>query len=85
MSDGLTCIFNMSLTGSAVMILVMLLRVCMRQVPKRMICLLWLVPFIRLLLPVSIEAPFSLLPVNPHSFTEITVAERNVPVVSTED
>ena len=66
MSDGLTCIFNMSLTGSAVMILVMLLRVCMRQVPKRMICLLWLVPFIRLLLPVSIEAPFSLLPVNPH-------------------
>ncbi len=83
MSDGLTCIFNMSLTGSAVMILVMLLRVCMRQVPKRMICLLWLVPFIRLLLPVSIEAPFSLLPVNPHSFTEITVAERNVPVVST--
>lgn len=83
MSDGLTLICNMSLTGSAVIILVLVLRFCMRRVPKHMLCFLWLIPFARLLLPISIEAPFSLLPVNPRPVAGITIERQDVPVVST--
>lgn len=80
MSDaGMIRLFNMSLTGGAVILLVMILRLLLKKMPKRYFCALWLVPFLRLLLPISIPSPLSLLPVNPQPI----LAAGAVPVLQT--
>ena len=41
---------------------VFLIRLCFRRMPKRFLCVLWCLVGVRLLLPVTIESSFSLLP-----------------------
>lgn len=55
-------VLNVSLSGSIVIVVIQLLRLVMRKVPKKYICLLWLLAGLRLLMPFSIESSFSLQP-----------------------
>ena len=57
-------VVNLSLTASWVIAIVLLLRLALKPVPKKYVCLLWFVVLFRLLCPVSLESEFSLVP--PH-------------------
>ncbi len=77
-------IINMSMTAGCLIIAVILLRLILRrQAPKWVIPILWLLVGVRLVLPVSIESSFSLLP------KTATVQQENVDgdtvVISGED
>lgn len=55
----------LSLTAAFVAVIVMILRRILRsRIPHQVLCVLWLIVFARLLLPVSVETPFSLVPSN---------------------
>lgn len=53
-------ILSISLSGSVIICVVLLARMLLRKAPRQMICLLWLLAGLRLLVPFSIESPFSL-------------------------
>lgn len=77
MSDAFLLEFlNMSLTGSIVIIFVLLVRLFLKRVPKIYSYLLWIVVLFRLVCPVSFESPVSLLPSNPHPISEQILYER---------
>ena len=50
-------ILSMSLTGSAVILAVLLARVCLRRAPKKVSYLLWIPVAFRLICPVSFSTP----------------------------
>lgn len=57
---------KMSLTAAYVAAVVVILRLMLKKhAPKQVICLLWLVVFARLLVPVSLESPLSIVPDTP--------------------
>lgn len=63
MTELLTALWETSLTAVYVTAVVALLRLVLkRRAPKRVLCLLWLVVFARLLIPVMPESPVSLVP-----------------------
>ena len=62
MEDYFLLWLNMTITASWVIVAVLLLRLVLRPLPKRYLCLLWLVVLFRLLCPVSLESEFSLIP-----------------------
>lgn len=47
---------------SLIVLLVLLLRACMSRLPKRWSYGLWIIVFLRLLIPVSVESPLGILP-----------------------
>ncbi len=53
---------NMSLSASVIAVLVIVLRLVLKKVPKSAILFLWGIVGIRLLLPFSFESPLSLMP-----------------------
>ena len=53
---------NAGISGSVIILVGLLLRPIFRKVPRRILCILWLLAAIRLLLPFNIESPFSLQP-----------------------
>lgn len=55
-------IFNISISASWMILAVVLLRLCIKRLPRWITCVLWGMVAIRLLLPFSIAGPFSLLP-----------------------
>lgn len=61
--SALAPLWEMSLTGAYVAVVVLLLRPALRnRAPRQAVCLLWLIVFARLLLPISLESPFSAVP-----------------------
>ena len=62
MEDFFLEVVNLSVTASWVIAVVLLLRLLLRPVPKKYVCLLWLVVLFRLLCPVTLESQFSLVP-----------------------
>ena len=56
-----TSVLNMSLTGSIVILAVLVIRFFLRKAPRKWSYLLWLVVAFRLICPVSIAAPVSLM------------------------
>ena len=56
-----TTILNMSITGSIVIGCVLAARVLLKKAPRGMVCALWLAVLLRLLSPVSLTAPVSVL------------------------
>ncbi len=58
-------LLNMSFAGGCTVLLVLLLRIFLRRLPKGYSYGLWLIVLFRFLCPVSIPSPFSLFPVNP--------------------
>lgn len=59
----LTQLMTMGITGSLVILLILLLRLLLRRAPKIFSYVLWAVALARLLVPISIEAPVSVIPV----------------------
>lgn len=65
MKELFTGFLSVSLAGSLVLCAIMLLRIVFKKAPKALTCVLWLIAFIRLLLPFQIPAPWSLRPFTP--------------------
>ena len=51
-----------SLSGSIVILAVLILRLVLRKTPKKFICILWMLAGLRLLLPIPLQSKFSLQP-----------------------
>ena len=58
-SDAFTYILNMSITGSYIILAVLLARLLLKKAPKKISYLLWLAPFVRLVLPFAPRSFFS--------------------------
>ena len=63
MSNLFSQVLNMSMTGSVVILLVMLARLILKRAPKIFSYALWSVVLFRLLCPVALTAPISVLDV----------------------
>lgn len=55
-------LLEISLSGSIIVLAVLILRLVLRRAPKRAVCLLWLIAVLRLLVPFEIESDWSLQP-----------------------
>ena len=55
-------IFNMSMTAILLIAAVILLRILFKKAPKWITCVLWAIVAIRLIVPITLESPFSVLP-----------------------
>ncbi len=53
-------IFNMSITASVTGVLIMLIRT-MKRIPRRLAVFLWIIPFIRMTIPIGLNSPYSLM------------------------
>jgi len=73
-------ILTASVHGSIVIAVVMLLRLVLRKVPRKYICLLWLLAGIRLLLPIPVKSPFSLQPDIPFSWLDNAFLQKWIPL-----
>jgi len=62
MSDVLMKIFNMSIAASWIVLVILILRVILKGIPKWLNCILWGIAGARLVLPVSFVSNLSLLP-----------------------
>lgn len=63
MAELLSQLWKMSLTAAYVTAVVAVLRLVLkRHVPRQVVCLLWLVVFARLLVPVSLPSHISVVP-----------------------
>lgn len=56
---------SVSIASSFVICLILLLRLIFRRAPKALMCCLWMLVFVRLLLPFEMKVPFSLRPETP--------------------
>ena len=61
MSALLQTVLNMSVTGGIAALCVLLLRVVLKRAPRWISCALWMVVFLRLIVPVSFSSSVSLL------------------------
>ena len=55
-------ILQISFSGSVIVLTVLVLRLVLRNAPRRMVCLLWMLAVLRLLVPFEIESRWSLQP-----------------------
>lgn len=65
MSEVFRNVLNAGFQGSIVILMVLLLRLILKNAPKKYICLLWILAGIRLLMPFSFESELSLQPAEP--------------------
>lgn len=72
---------NLSIGASVAIVLVLILRLLLKKAPKSLLCILWLIVGFKLIFPISIEAPFSIMPkqdtVKPENFV-LTVLEESI-------
>ncbi len=62
MNDWLLTLLRMSAAGALTILAVLAARLALRRFPRRYVCLLWLVVLFRLLCPVTLRAPTSVMP-----------------------
>lgn len=55
-------ILNTSITASLIALVVLLLRMILKKAPKWIICLFWGIVAVRLVIPINLESPISLIP-----------------------
>ena len=53
-------VFNMSITAAVTGVLIMLLRL-IKGIPRRMTTFLWIIPFLRMTIPLGLDSPYSLM------------------------
>ena len=53
-------IFNMSITAAITGVLIMLVRL-IKKIPRRLTTLLWIIPFLRMTIPLGLDSPYSLM------------------------
>lgn len=74
-------VFNMSIMGSCTGIIILLFR-CIKRIPRRMIYALWIIPFIRLSVPVGLNSKYSFMTLLNKLSLKTTVAyEQSFPAV----
>lgn len=61
MSRLFLLILNMSIIGSILLVIVLLLRIVLKRLPKRFFCILWMVAAVRMMLPFSLPQLMGLL------------------------
>ncbi len=76
-------VVNLSVTASWVIAIVLLLRLILKPVPKKYVCLLWFVVLFRLLCPVTLESEFSLVPQHEEIKYEIVYTTPQIETDST--
>lgn len=59
LTDIFTYVLNMSITGSYIILAVMLARLLLKKAPKKISYLLWIAPFFRLVCPFTLQSAFS--------------------------
>lgn len=70
-------VLNMSLSAALVSGVILLLR-CIKRIPRRVISVLWLLPLIRLLIPVGLSGKYSLMSfISSFTTRTVTVYEKN--------
>ncbi len=75
--EGLfTTILNISISATFLAVVCMLVRTVFRRMPKYIRCFMWMLVFIRLAVPLSIESDFSLLPAKEYIAVESEEAVR---------
>lgn len=62
MSDLFLRVLNMSLTASIVIAAIIIIRLFLKKAPKVFSYALWLIVLVRLLCPITVSAPFSVMP-----------------------
>ena len=62
MEGFLPALLRMTLTGALTVLAVLLGRLCLRRVPRKYVCFLWLAVLFRLLCPVTLPSPTSVVP-----------------------
>ena len=62
MNDVLQNVLLASFHGSVVITAVLLLRLLLKQTPKKYLCFLWMLAFLRLMMPFEIQSAMSLQP-----------------------
>lgn len=72
-------LLTMSLSGSIVILLVLILRLILQKAPTRLVCLLWLLAGLRLVLPFHIETNFSLQPDTQQLLKPVVSTQEYVP------
>ncbi len=70
MTSFFITLFNLSLSGSLLVVAVMVLRLLLSKAPKKYTKLLWVLLFVRLIMPISFELPVSLMPITQTVVTE---------------
>ena len=75
---------QVSLSGSIIVCLVLLLRMVLKRAPRRIVCFLWLLVGLRLLIPIHFESDLSLQPPILTSFESIA-EQAPVPPAATQD
>ena len=76
MADLFLKIVNMSISASWIVLAVLLLRIVLKKAPKWINCILWGIVGLRLIMPLSLESVFSLIPstqtISPEIMTNVT-------------
>lgn len=62
MANGFLTVLHRGIAAGWLILAVILLRVCLNKAPKWVRCMLWGIVAVRLICPVSLESPFSLIP-----------------------
>ena len=77
-------VLNASFSGSIVILSVILLRMLLKRAPRSLLCILWILAFLRLALPFEIESSFSLQP-RREVVTQSFIQKFDYPDVSVQD
>lgn len=70
-------VINISVYASLLIIIILLLRCILKKFPSKYLCILWMLIFIKLLLPIDIKTMFSLIPINSDSITYENIVNTN--------
>lgn len=86
MESNIIKLFDMSVVSSVIICIVLLLRVFLKKAPAFIRCLLWGLVGIRLLIPIDIESPLSLVPSSAPVSTYVeSVTEQYSPVTDNNE
>ncbi|MCI7349849.1 MAG: M56 family metallopeptidase [Ruminococcus sp.] len=86
MTEFFRTVLNMSITAAYICIFVMLLRLFMKKLPAKFSYFLWIIPFIRMICPFSVETAFSvfnLIKPTAESYISESVEYDQTPVIDT--
>lgn len=76
MIEWMIRLLNMTFTAGCTVLLILILRLLFRKLPKGYSYALWFIVLFRFLCPVAIPSPFSLLPVSPEPMKQEIVYEK---------
>lgn len=76
MGDIFYWVLNMSLVATLTGIFILLLR-SIKRIPRRIVCILWAIPFIRMIIPIGLSGRYSLMSfISRFTTRTVTVTER---------